>query len=157
MKKMSLTADQFQQLLAALPGMMGGGGGAAQQALGAASAVGPMGQCNLGVDKVKRLKRFSDWMKGAEAKIDFMGLTTDKQKISLLRSWAGPELLLYWEREACIRFQAVDRVPAAGDVAEIPAQAAHIYKELITLTRKEILKHVNRYRSIIDLIHMHRE
>ena len=113
-----------------------------------------MGQCNLGVDKVKRLKRFSDWMKGAEAKIDFMGLTTDKQKISLLRSWAGPELLLYWEREACIRFQAVDRVPAAGDVAEIPAQAAHTYKELITLTRKEILKHVNRDRSIIDLLHM---
>ena len=54
-----------------------------------------MGQCNLGVDKVKRYKRFSDWMKGAEAKIDFMGITTDKQKISLLRSWAGLELLVY--------------------------------------------------------------
>ena len=54
-----------------------------------------MGQCNLGVDKVKRYKRFSDWMKGAEAKIDFMGITTDKHKISLLRSWAGLELLVY--------------------------------------------------------------
>ena len=91
-------------------------------------------------------------MKGAEAKIDFMGLTTDKQKISLLRSWAGPELLLYWEREVGVRFQAVDRVAAVGDVDEIPAQAAHTYKELITLTRKEILKHVNRDRSIIDLL-----
>lgn len=152
-----MTAEQFQQLLQALPGMIagGGGGGAAQQALGAASAVvGPMGQCNLGVDKVKRLKRFIDWMKGAEAKIDFMGLTTDKQKISLLRSWAGAELLLYWEREVGIRFQAVDRVPAVGDVAEIPAQQAHTYKELVTDTKKEILKHVNRDRSIIDLLHM---
>ena len=151
---MSLTAEQFGELMAALPAMLGAGGGAANQSLGAASAVGPMGQCNLGVDKVKRLKRFSDWMKGAEAKIDFMGLTADKQKISLLRSWAGPELLVYWEREVGIRFQAVDRVEAAGDVAEIPAQAAHTYKELITGTKREILKHVNRDRSIIDLLHM---
>ena len=151
---MSLTADQFNQLLAALPAMLGAGGGGANQSQGAASAVGPMGHCNLGVDKVKRFKRFSDWMKGAEAKIDFMGLTTDKQKISLLRSWAGPELLVYWEREVGIRFQAVERVQAVGDVAEIPGQPAHTFKELVDLTRKEILKHVNRDRSIIDLLHM---
>ena len=44
---------------------------------------------------MKRYKRFSDWMKRAEAKIDFMGITTDKHKISLLRSWAGLELLVY--------------------------------------------------------------
>ena len=77
---MSLTEDQFNQLLAALPGMLAGGGqGGGQQALGAASAVGPMGHCNLGIDKTGRLKRFNDWMKGAQAKIDFMGLTTAPQ------------------------------------------------------------------------------
>ena len=38
-------------------------------------------------------------MKEVQTKIDFMGLTTDKQKISLLRSWKEPELLTYWERE----------------------------------------------------------
>ena len=33
----------------------------------------------------------------------------------------------------------------------IPAQAAHTYKDLIAATGKEILKHMNRDRSIIDL------
>ena len=119
---MSLTEDQFNQLLAALPGMLAGGGqGGGQQALGAASAVGPMGHCNLGIDKTGRLKRFNDWMKGAQAKIDFMGLTTDKQKISLLRSWAGPELLTYWEREVGIRFESTPRIEATGGRDAIPA------------------------------------
>ena len=118
---MSLTEDQFNQLLAALPGMLAGGGqGGGQQALGAASAVGPMGHCNLGIDKTGRLKRFNDWMKGAQAKIDFMGLTTDKQKISLLRSWAGPELLTYWEREVGIRFESTPRIEATGGATPFP-------------------------------------
>ena len=151
---MSLSADQFQALLAALPGMLGGGGQGAQHVAGAASAVGPMGHCNLGIDKTMRLKRFNDWMKGAQAKIDFMGLNTDVQKISLLRSWAGPELLTYWEREVGARFTAIPRVEAVGDVAAIPAQAPHTYTELLNLTRLEILKHVNRDRSLIDLLHM---
>ena len=113
-----MTAEQFNQLMAALPGLIAGGGqGAGQQALGAASAVGPMGHCNLGIDKSGRLKRFNDWMKGAQAKIDFMGLTTDKQKISLLRSWAGPELLTYWEREVGIRFDDIPRVEADPDTS----------------------------------------
>lgn len=150
-----MTADQFNQLLAALPGIIAGGGqGAGQQALGAASAVGPMGHCNLGIDKSGRLKRFNDWMKGAQAKIDFMGLTTDKQKISLLRSWAGPELLTYWEREVGVRFEDIPRVEAVGDIPAIPAQGAHTYQDMLKDTRAEILKHVNRDRSLIDLLHM---
>ena len=152
---MSLTEDQFNQLLAALPGMLAGGGqGGGQQALGAASAVGPMGHCNLGIDKTGRLKRFNDWMKGAQAKIDFMGLTTDKQKISLLRSWAGPELLTYWEREVGIRFESTPRIEATGGRDAIPAQDAHTYQDMLRDTRQEILKHVNRDRSLIDLLNM---
>ena len=95
-----------------------------------------MGQCNLGVDKVKRYKRFSDWMKWVEAKIDFMGIAIDKHKISLLRSWAGLELLVYWERKEGIRLQAIDRVPAVGDVPVIRAQAAHTDKDLIAFTAR---------------------
>ena len=147
-----LSVEQFQQLLAALPGLLAGGGG--NQAQGAASAVGPMGHCNLGIDKSGRLKRFNDWMKGAQAKIDFMGLTTDKQKISLLRSWAGPELLTYWEREVGVRFEDIPRVEAVGDIPEVPAKAAHTYVDMLKDTRTEILKHVNRDRSLIDLLHM---
>ena len=152
---MSLTPEQFNQLMAALPGLIAGGGqGGGQQALGAASAVGPMGHCNLGIDKTGRLKRFNDWLKGAQAKIDFMGLTTDKQKISLLRSWEGPELLTYWEREVGIRFESTPRVEAAGGRDAIPAQEAHTYQDMLRDTRQEILKHVNRDRSLIDLLNM---
>ena len=113
-----------------------------------------MGHCNLGIDKTGRLKRFNDWLKGAQAKIDFMGLTTDKQKISLLRSWAGPELLTYWEREVGIRFESTPRVEAAGGRDAIPAQEAHTYQDMLRDTRQEILKHVNRDRSLIDLLNM---
>ena len=45
-------------------------------------------------------------------------------------------------------------VEAVGNIPEILAQLAHTYVELITNTRQEILKHVNRDRSIIDLLHM---
>ena len=75
----------------------------------------------MGIDKVKRLKRFNDWVKAAEAKMDFMGLTSDTQKVNLLRSWTGPDLILYWEREVGIRFKATAQVDAVGNVPEIPA------------------------------------
>ena len=49
----NLNAEQFEALLAALPGMMAGaGGGGNAQPQGAASAVGPMAHCNLGIDKM---------------------------------------------------------------------------------------------------------
>jgi len=51
---MSLSAEQFQPLQTALPGMLGGGGQGAQHVAGAASAVGPMGHCNLGIDKTMK-------------------------------------------------------------------------------------------------------
>lgn len=150
----NLNPEQFQALLAALPGMMAGaGGGGNAHPQGAASAVGPMAHCNLGIDKMTRLKRFNDWIKGAQAKIDFMGLDNDRQKISLLRSWSGPDLLVFWEREVNIRFADVPAVIVNG-VQQAPLAAAHTYNELIDLTRTEILRHVNRDRSIIDLVHM---
>ena len=102
---------------------------------------------------VSRLKRFNDWIKGAKAKIDFMGLDNDRQKISLLPSWSGPDLLVFWEREVNIRFADVPAVIVDG-VEQVPAAVAHTYAELIDLTRTEILCHVNRDRALIDLVHM---
>ena len=46
------------------------------------------------------------------------------------------------------------RVEAVGDIPAIPAQAAHTYQDMLKDTRTEILKHVNRDRSLIDLLHM---
>ena len=33
----------------------------------------------MGIDKAERLKQFNNWMKGAQAKIDFMGLSTNRR------------------------------------------------------------------------------
>ena len=65
------------QLTTLINRLVGAAGGASQ---GAASAVGPMEPCNLGIDKVKRLKNFQDWCKEAEAKITYMGINEDTKK-----------------------------------------------------------------------------
>ena len=89
-----MTADQLETLVTRILGAAGG----AAQPQGSALAVGPMGACVLGIDKVKRPKVFQDWVKEAQAKIDYMGITDNKQKVALLKSWAGRELLNFWEK-----------------------------------------------------------
>ena len=49
-----------------------------------------------------------------------------------------------------IRFEATAGVAARDKAAAIPAVAAQLLKD----RRTEILKHVNRDRSLIDLLHM---
>ena len=61
-----------------------------------------------------------------------MGLDNDRQKISLLPSWSGPDLLVFWEREVNIRFADVPAVIVDG-VEQVPAAVAHTYAELIDL------------------------
>ena len=58
---MQMTEGQFQQLLAMIGGQRGGGDGAGQAA-GAAAVVGPMQHCQLGKDKIRRYKRWGDWI-----------------------------------------------------------------------------------------------
>ena len=53
---------------------------------GAAAIVGRLGPCELGRDKLKRYKRFMDWV--AESKIRLMGITTSEQKASFVQSSA---------------------------------------------------------------------
>ena len=89
-----LTNDQ---LTTRINRLLEAAGGASQ---GAASAVGPMEPCNLGIDNVKILKDFQDWYKEAEAKITYMGITEDTRKVALLESWAGRTLIK--EKEARI-------------------------------------------------------
>ena len=37
----------------------------------------------------------------------FMNITNEGRKIALIRSWAGPELTNFWDREARIRCEGV--------------------------------------------------
>ena len=84
----NFTEAQFETLLTRLMGAQ-----AAAGAGGQASAVGPMEPCSLGIDKIKRLRQFNDWMKEVQSKMEFMGVTENTKKIALLKSWAGRELL----------------------------------------------------------------
>ena len=76
-----MTELQFQQLLATIASNGGGGGGGGQTA-GAASVVGPMQQCHLGKYKIKRYKRWGDWIQDAENRPDQI---KDESKKSLLK------------------------------------------------------------------------
>ena len=59
---------------------------------GAAAIVGRLGPCELGRDKLKRYKRFMDWVGEAESKMRLLGITTSDQKASFVQSSAGTEL-----------------------------------------------------------------
>ena len=97
-----MTQGQFQQLLAAITaGMATPTAGA-----GAAAVMGRLGPCDLGRDKMKQYKRFKDWHREALAKMTLLGLMSDQQRISFLRSSAGQELTEFWEKQAKIRWEA---------------------------------------------------
>ena len=146
-----LTNQQLQDLIA------GAVAGAIQQVrqqgggdnVGAAAA-GNLQPCTLGRDKTKRYQAFTDWMTQAEAKMAFLGIENGTKKVAYIRSNAGPELTLFWDKEVRARFTAITENIAEGRAA----QAAHTYEELITLSKKELLALVNRDRAVIDLLRM---
>ena len=135
-----MTNTQLDRLNAAMQG--GGGGGVA----GAAAVVGPMGPCNLGKDKLKRPKRWSDWRKNAENKMRFLKIEEDKQKLNFIRSCAGAELTKFWEKEMRARFEA--------KVEEGARVEAHTYEHVVEDTKQILLKLVNKDQAIINLLRL---
>ena len=130
---MEMTPDQLQVLMtgamtAALQqvqnlGPQGGG----QERVGAAAA-GHLQPCLLGRDKTRRYQNFRDWITQAEAKMGFLGITEEKQKICYLRSNAGTELTTFWDKEVRARFKDI----AADAGRGIEAQPAHTYEQLLS-------------------------
>ena len=80
---MNINDEQIQNLIR---GMMAGAVGGS---ISAASLVGPMGPCILGRDKLKRPKKWADWLREAENKMRFGGITENDRKWDFLRSYAG--------------------------------------------------------------------
>ena len=72
-----MTNQQLQDLIAALTA---GGAGGATGTISTAALVGPMGACTLGNDKLKRPKKWRDWLREAENKMRFAGITADNRK-----------------------------------------------------------------------------
>ena len=141
---MQQQTQQFQQMIQQQA--QGGAGVGGGQVAGAAAVVGPMPPCQLGKDKIRRYKKWSDWIRDAENKMKFLQMTTDDQKSSFVRSCAGPELTKFWAKEARIRFEPIEE---GGE-----RQEAHTYKEMMQETAKTMLKLVSRDRAIIDMLRM---
>ena len=138
-----MTNNQLQQLIAALTGAAEG------RAAEAAAGIGQLGPCQLGKDRIKRVKKFEDWIRDAEAKIKVLKLNTDEEKKDFIKSCVGHELLEFWLKEARIRFETVPR----DDTVQppLPEQAAHTYKEILKETRKQLMEIVSQERAVIDL------
>ena len=136
---MNLTPDDLQDLLArAMATAMQQVTPAAPTAgAGAAAIVGRLGPCELGRDKLKRYKRFMDWVGEAESKMRLLGLTTSQQKASFVQSSGGIELSTFWEKEARIRWVA----------STDPVQDAHTYEEIIAKSKSALLKYIFRLRG----------
>ncbi len=114
----TLTEDQFRALLATIIPQAAPQPPVQQPPRNDAAALGPMPPCILGSEKMTRLQHFETWLEEAENRMKFLGVTDDTQKVSLLRSWGGPELVTFMKSQGNIRF---DTVPAEGTVAAIPA------------------------------------
>ena len=138
--------QEMAHLLGTAQGAAAGRNMAVAETGAAAAVVGSMPPCNLGKDKIKRYKKWSDWLKDAENKMRFLNLEEGGKKLVFLRSIAGPELTEFWEKEARIRFSAEE---VAGELV-----AAHTYDQVVGDTKKTLLKLVSRDRAIIDLLRM---
>ena len=87
--KMNVTGEQIENLIRGVIAGAAGGAGGAAGSISAASLVGPMGPCILGRDRLKRPKKWTDWLREAENKMRFGGITENDRKWDFLRSCAG--------------------------------------------------------------------
>ena len=86
MAAVNITNQQLQDLIAAVTAGAAAAAGAAAGAGGvagtisAASLAGPMWACTLGNNKLKRPNKWRDWLREAENKMRFAGITADDRK-----------------------------------------------------------------------------
>ena len=121
MAAVNITREQLQDLIRGVIAEAAGGAAGAAGTASAASIVGPMGPCVLGRDKLKRTKKWADWLQEAENKMRFGGITEDGRKWDFLRSCPGGELMELWDKEVRVVYKATgegaDRVE--GDTYDL--------------------------------------
>ena len=134
----NMSDQQLRDLLAGVVGAIGGGAAGGAAATMAAS----MGPCILGKNKLKRPKKWSDWIKAAENKMSFSGIEEGSSKWEFIRSCAGPELTEVWEKEVRIIYKTT------------ADEQAHTYEQVLKETEKTLYKLVSRDRAVIELFRM---
>ena len=78
--------QEMAHLLGTAQGAAAGRNMAVAETGAAAAVVGSMPPCNLGKDKIKRYKKWSDWLKDAENKMRFLNLEEGGKKLVFLRT-----------------------------------------------------------------------
>ena len=133
----SITPEQFQEHLQALR---------PQTTQNDPSAMGPIKPFVLGTNKMTRLKRLEEWLEYANSRMQYIGTHDDASKIILLKTWAGTELMEYTKIHAKVYFKA----KPATDTEN--ATAADTFHQIITKTKAEMRKSVNRTMAMHKLI-----
>lgn len=99
MSSITLTNDQFKELLSSLNPTMASTAQPSDpdinnHTLKDPAALGPMQPLKLGANKMARLKIFDEWLEEATNRMDYIGVSSDKDKITLLKTWGGHDLVV---------------------------------------------------------------
>ena len=110
------------------------------------AALGPIRSCALGTNKMTKLTKFEEWLDEAENRMAYIGIGDDKQKIILLKSWGGPELIEFMKSNVKIQYTEMQATVTAE---AIPADT---YSQVIEKVKGEMMKLVNRTMAMHDLL-----
>ena len=127
----TMTEEQFKMLLATLkpsPEPQH------QHNLKDPSALGTMRTFTMGTNKHSRLKLFDDWLEEAKNRMEYIGVSSDKDKTTLLKTWGGRDLVEFMKQSAKINFE-IDS-----------------YDQIITKIREEMKRLVNRSLAMHNLL-----
>ena len=170
----NLSSEQFAQLLAT---MKSSAIEAATEAVSVATAskapevpaqrndpsvLGPMRQCLLGDDKMRRLTLFEEWLEEAECRMEYIGDISDKEKTILLRTWGGQEIKELIKRQAS-KLSGASLLIMKDDGDEIPSLEGDPpdsntmtgqgqYQDIVNGIRGLLMKNVNRTLAMYQLL-----
>ena len=145
----TLSAEQFQALLATITSTATAAANVTtpdHQPRNDPSALGPMRKCSLGSDKMRKLTLFDEWLEEAENRMEYIGVTSDKEKIILLKTWGGvdiTELIKLQQSPLNIKSEDTGHGEAPVDVK---------YDDLIRHLREYMSKMVNRTMAMHQLL-----
>ena len=109
------------------------------------AALGPMRQCSLGTDKMRKLTMFNEWLEDAENRMTYIGVTDDNEKVILLKTWGGPEMV------ELIRLEKSNlNIRATTDSNE--EEQGCTYAQLIEKLRSFLARMVNRTMAMHQLL-----
>ena len=141
-----ISDHQLLTLITAITAGQQAAAGGAAAPIQATALVQPMGACTLGREKLKRPKRWMDWLRDAENKMRYGNITEPARKWAYLRACAGPELTELWDKEVRVKYEATGE----GD----HRVEADTYDQAVKNTTNALFKLVNRDRAIMELLRM---